>query len=267
MTPIPEERSGSLARRGWKIALAPACACWLLAGCVAKPDGGAGASLTATSRLDVARAAEESGDKQTAAAMYQAAANDAPGDASVQLRAAEGLARNGRLDDAQALLERRVKGGSRDEDLLRTLGAVQVMAGKPAAAVVSLSAALGQKPDDVKAVVDKAVALDILQRHEEAQGLYRQALGLMPGDAAISNDLALSLMLSGRPTEAEAVLAPFRDSPGLPERMRTNLGIVDAASGHPADAEALLGSRIGAADLASLTQAINHGAVGGVGIR
>jgi Flp pilus assembly protein TadD len=267
LKPISEERSDSLTRRGWKIALASAGACWLLAGCAAKPDAGPGASLTASSRLDVAQAAEESGDKQTAASMYQAAASDAPGDASVQLRAAEGLARNGRLDDAQALLERRVKGGSRDEDLLRTLGAVQLMAGKPAAAVQTLSAALQQKPDDVKAVVDQAVALDILQRHDEAQALYRQAMGLTPGDATISNDLALSLMLSGRPAEAEAVLAPLRESSGLPERIKTNLGIVDAASGHPADAEAVLGSRIGAADLASLTQAINHGAVGGVGVR
>jgi Flp pilus assembly protein TadD len=263
--PMHGERSKPLGRRGLKIVLAPACACWLLAGCAAKPVDGRGAALTASSRLDVAEAAEESGDKQTAAGMYLAAANEAPKDASVQLRAAEGLARNGRLDDAQALLERRLKGGPTDLDLLRTLGAVQVMAGKPAAAVRSLSAVLVRAPDDVRAMVDKAVALDISRRHAEAQVLYRQALILAPGDAAVSNDLALSLMLSGQSAEAEGVLAPFRESSGLPERIRTNLGIVDAASGHSADAQAVLGSRIGAADLATLTAAIGRGGVLGCG--
>lgn len=253
--------SAALTARALKTVLAAACLGWTLAGCAARPEAGAGGGLTASSRLNVADAAEESGDRQTAVAMYLAAANDAPGDAAVQVRSAEGLARTGRLDEARALLDRRVKAGMHDGDVLRTLGAVQIMAGNPGTAVQTLSAALAAKPDDSKAMVDKAVALDILQRHQEAQGLYRQALMLSPGDPTTSNDLALSLMLSGQTTEAEAVLAPFRDNTGLPERMRTNQGIVAAASGHQADAQALLGSRIAAADLASLTSAIARGAV------
>lgn len=243
----------------WKIALVAACACGWLTGCAVRPEAGASGGLTASSRLNVAAAAEEAGDRQTAAGMYLAAANEAETDAAVQVRCGEGLVRLGRLDDAQALLDSRIKGGMRDGDVLRTLGAVQVMAGRPAAAVQSLSAALAVRPDDGKAMVDKAVALDILQQHEAAQVLYRQALALAPNDATVSNDLALSLMLSGRVAEAEAVLAPFHDTAGLPERMRTNLGIVAAASGHAADAAALLGSRIAAADLATLTGAIERG--------
>jgi Flp pilus assembly protein TadD len=178
-------------------------------------------------------------------------------DARAEVRSS--LTRNDKLDDAEGVLQRRLKTTPRDVDLLRTLGAVQVMAGKPSQAVLTLSSVLIAKPDDVKAMVDKAVALDILRRHNEAQVLYRQALALSPGDAAVSNDLALSLLLSGQPAAADLVLAPFRDSAGLPERIRTNLGIMDAASGRPADAHAMLGSRIDAADLASLTQAINEG--------
>jgi Flp pilus assembly protein TadD len=238
---------------------AVACACWLLVGCTGRPASQAPAELTASSRLNVALAAEESGDRNTAAGMYLAAAEDAAGDAGVQVQCAEGLARTGRLEEAQALLERRVKGGLHDANVLRTLGAVQAMAGHASVAVQTLSAALSARPDDGRAMVDKAVALDMLQQHDEAQGLYRQALALAPGDLTISNNLALSLLLSGRAAEAATVLAPFRNNAGLPERMKTNLGIVAAASGNTADAQAMLGQRIGASDLAMLTGAINRG--------
>jgi Flp pilus assembly protein TadD len=250
-----------LARHAVGVVLASACACWLLAGCT-KPASGPESVLTASSRLNVAEAAEESGDQQTAASMYLAAANEAPTDPAIQVRGADGLSRTGHTDDAQALLTRRLRAGMKDADVLRTLGALQVMAGNPALGVQTLSAALASRPDDMKALVDKAVALDMLQRHEEAQGLYRQALALAPGDVTISSDLALSLMLSGRVVEAEQVLAPYRENAGLPERIKTNLGIVAAASGHPGDAQALLGSRIGSADLATLTQAIGRRGVG-----
>jgi Flp pilus assembly protein TadD len=251
-----------VARRKLEIVLTGAAACWLLAGCSAKLGDREDQSLTAASRLDVAEAAEESGDKQTAVSMYLAAAAQAPADTPVQLRCAEGLARNGKLEDAEGLLARRIKSGTRDMDVQRTLGAVQVMAGKPAQAIQTLSLVLASKPDDVKALVDKAVALDMLHRHDEAQRLYRHALGLAPQDPTICNDLALSLLLSGQAAAGAQVLAPFRESPGLQERIRTNLGIIDAASGRAADARALLGTRIDAADLATLTQAINRGAVG-----
>jgi Flp pilus assembly protein TadD len=239
-----------------------AAACWMLAGCSAKPGAGPEQSLTASSRLDVALAAEESGDKQTAASMYLAAAGEAQGDTAIQLRCAEGLARNGKLEEADTILARRLRSAPRDVDLLGTLGAVQVMEGKPSEAIQTLSGVLSSKPDDVKAMVNKAVALDILHRHAAAQTLYRQALALAPHDAATSNNLALSLLLSGEPAAGAQVLAPFRESESLSERIRTNLGIMDAASGHTDDAHTLLGSRIGAADLAALTQAINSGSAG-----
>jgi Flp pilus assembly protein TadD len=246
-------------RRGLKAVLASAVACWLLAGCAAQQNEGEQTPLNAESRLRVAAAAEASGDRDMAVSMYSAAAAEAPGNTPTQLRCAEGLARNGKMEDAAALLTRRLKTTPHDPEVLGTLGALQVLAGQPSQAVQTLSEVLSAKPDDVKALANKAVALDVMQRHGEAQRLYRQALGLVPGDPAISNDLALSLMLSGQAEEARRVLSPFRDVDGLPERMRINLGILDAAGGHAEEAHELLGSRIGAADLATLTAAIGKG--------
>lgn len=237
------------------VTVAAACT-WLLAGCSGQHQGSQH-SMGAEARLRVADAAEASGDRQTALSMYAASSNDAPNDTTVQLRAAEGMARNGGLQDASTLLSRRLQATPNDPELLRTQGAIQVMAGEPGKAVLTLSAVLAKKPDDVKALANKAVALDMLHKHAEAQVLYRQALAVEPSDIAISNDLALSLLLSGRREEARDTLAPFRDVPNLPERVAVNLGILDAASGHSSEARQSLGSRIGASDLASLTQAIS----------
>ena len=246
--------------RCWlKTVLAATAACWLLAGCAGQLGDGQQPTLNADARLRVAVAAEESGDKAMAVSMYSAAAAEAPNNTATQLLCAEGLARNGKMEDAAALLSRRLKSTPHDPDVLGTLGAIQVLAGQPSQAVQTLSEVLKTKPNDVKALTNEAIALDVMRRHELAQRLYRQALAQAPGDPAISNDLALSLMLSGQPEEARRVLSPFRDMEGLPERMRINLGILDAAGGHAEEAQQLLGSRIGAADLATLTQAIGKG--------
>jgi len=230
--------------------------CVLLAGCSPHQDGQQHA-LTAESRLRVADAAEASGDRQTAISMYTAAANNSPDDTQVQLRSAEGLARNGSMEDASAILARRLKATPHDADLQRTLGAIQVMSGEPARAVLTLTEVLAINPHDTKAMVNKAVAFDILHKHDLAQDLYRKALLDAPDDVTINNDLALSLLLSGRRDEARLTMLPFHDSPNLSERIKTNVGILDAASGHPVEAGQILGSRIGASDLASLTQAVS----------
>ncbi len=230
--------------------------CVLLAGCSPHQDGQQHA-LTAESRLRVADAAEASGDRQTAISMYTAAANESPNDTQIQLRGAEGLARNGSMEDASAILARRLKATPHDADLQGTLGAIQIMSGEPARAVLTLTEVLAINPHDTKAMVNKAVAFDILHKHDQAQDLYRKALRDTPDDVTINNDLALSLLLSGHRDEARLTMLPFHDSPNLSERIKTNVGILDAASGHPVEAGQILGSRIGASDLASLTQAVS----------
>jgi Flp pilus assembly protein TadD len=188
--------------------------------------------------------------------MYLAAAEQAPNDTAVLQRCAEGLARSGRLDEAAALLKRHMRGGAGRTDVLLTLGSIEILAGQAVQADATLSEVLAARPDDVRALTNRGIALDMEKRHAEAQVLYRKALALAPGDLAISNDLALSLMLSGHSDEARKVLLPFRDVANLPERVRINLGIVEAAGGDHAGAQQLLSGSVNATDLAALTQAI-----------
>jgi Flp pilus assembly protein TadD len=126
---------------------------------------------------------------------------------------------------------------------------------------------LAAHPDDVRAMANKAVALDTMGNHAEAQALYGQALSLRPNDPAISNDLALSLMQSGHLAQARRTLEPFRNVAGLPERIGINLGLLDAASGQAELAQPVL-SHVKSDDLVALTQAIQQeGGMGRTGLR
>jgi Flp pilus assembly protein TadD len=216
--------------------------------------------LTADARLRVAEAADQSGDRDLAVAMYSSASAQTPSDVALQLRCAEGLARNGKVDMAQGLLSDRLRDNSQQPDLLRALGVIDVVAGRPEQAIVQLDKALAVRPQDLRALVDKGVALDLSQQHAAAQMIYKQALALSPDDPVIRNDMALSLMLDGRVREAKELLASVKDAARSSERLRTNLGILYAANGDTEEARRLLGDRMSAEALSTLTRAIPNSA-------
>ena len=242
---------------GMRAPIHAACLSLSLAAC----SGGSGTSteLNAESRLRVAEAAERSGDKDTAVSMYTAAAESGPEDASVQVRAANGLARSGRWNQARDLLLMRLKQRPKDPDLLRALASIYVMVGQTRVAIARFDDVLATLPADVNALTDKAVALDMQSRHSEAQLLYRRALAIAPEDPAVSNNLALSLLMDGRLLEAREVLMPFIDADDVPERLKINLGIIMAANGEMDAARLLLNGHIGDAELVALTRAAARG--------
>jgi Flp pilus assembly protein TadD len=241
----------ALARR--LAGLFSATACCVLAACANFEQDG---SLTPDSRLQVAEAAEASGDHQLALSMYMTAAESAPGNITVQLRAADALARGGKVQQAKDLLKQRLKDRPDQPDLTRALGLIELMSGHPAEGLALLDKALALGPGDDRTLLDKAVALDLLGRHAEAQAIYQQELAKTPNDPTVRNDYALSLMLQGRISEARAQLASLKDLEGSPERLRNNLGIIYAASGEREKSRELLGDRIPESVVATLTRAI-----------
>ena len=181
-------------------------------------------------RLKVAEAAEAAGDDQLANAMYSTLATSAPQDAGLQLRSARALMRNGKLAQARDALSAALENNPGNDDLIRTLASIEIISGQSASAITKLDAILARKPDNVSALVNKAVALDLESRHGEAQILYYQALAEAPADPAARNDLALSLMLQGRLAEARDILAPIQREAGSIPRIRSTMAILDAAS-------------------------------------
>ncbi len=205
-------------------------------------------SLGAADRLRVAQAAAESGNPQLAASMYLRALADPKLATADRIRAADTLVVLGHPGSAEAALTERLHAApaldAADEAALRrALARLHIVAGQPAQALLECDALLARDHGDTAATVDKAVALDLLGRHEEAQALYREALQKTPDDAAVRNDLALSVALQGRISEAQAVAAPLRARPDLPDRVKTDLGLLYAAGNDPGNAASWLDGR------------------------
>jgi Flp pilus assembly protein TadD len=204
--------------------------CLFISGCasgeVAKSN-----QMSAVAREHVAAAAEASGDTALALSMYAAAAEEAPRDAAAQLRYADILMRNGKVPEARKQLAGAIAGSNDPTAIRLGLGALDVLCDQPADGIAAFDGVLASDPNNVRALVDKAVALDIMGRHADAQPLYRRAQVVAPDDAAIANNLALSIALGGRIVDAEQVIKPFIASDTAPPRLKTTIQILaDAAS-------------------------------------
>jgi Flp pilus assembly protein TadD len=215
-------------------------------------------SLKGDARLRVGDAADASGEQRLATTMYAQASRDAPRDASVQLRYANALVRNGNIAQARDLLINHIPLVSEPQELRRGLGSFYLLAGEPSNALVELDKVLAAQPNDMKATVDKAVALDLLNRHADAQALYRQALTRSPGDPDISNDLALSFMMEGRLSEAKDTLLSLKQTSDVAPRIAVNLGVLLAANGDLGAARAIVGNSLSQDQLVELSSAVTR---------
>src|ERR1700722_9765540 len=174
------------------------------------------ATLAGEARIRVGDAAEKSGDSALAASMYAQASTEAPHDAAIQLRYANALMTAGQVTQARDLLLKHIPLVSQPLELRRALGSLYVLEGQPSSALVELDAVLAVKPGDMRAVLDKAIALDLLRRYPEAQPYYLKALADAPDDLVVKSDYAMSLMMQGRVREARDLLAPYRGAGNIP---------------------------------------------------
>lgn len=214
----------------------------LVAGCASAPPAPS-AQLSSASRLKVADAAASAGNRDMAAAMYARAINDPGLDATARIRAADMLVQYGHPDTAEAALIERLQTAPNEIEVRRALARLHILGGKAASAVADCDTLLAHNPHDIVALTDKAVALDLLGRHGEAQPLYRAVLAIAPDDAAVRSNLALSEALDGKMNEATAALAPLQNRPDLPDRVKTDMGLLYAAGGDAAASRSWLDGR------------------------
>jgi Flp pilus assembly protein TadD len=230
-------------------------ACCALSACSINPQRKP--ELSADARLQVAQAADASGNSELALSMYMAAAASAPDNIDLQLRCADALARRGKIDEAHRVLAERLRAHPGQPNLSRALALIDLVAGRPAQAIAGLDQVLAANPGDMQALVDKGVALDLLGQHTAAQAIYQQVLATSPNDAAARNNLALSLMLEGRTRQALDTLAPMQNVAGSSQRLRTNLGILYAATGNVQRSRELLGDKATDGEVSAMARAVS----------
>ena len=145
----------------------------------------------------------------------------------------------GAADDALDVLGQvPVRSSSHAASLLAEAHA-NVLLRNPAEALQQAEQAQKLAPDDSRAELARGVALDLLERHQDAQAAYHRVLERSPRNVAARNDLALSLALSGKFNEALGIIGPMARSLTATPRLRQNLALIYGLMGDRRDAEAM----------------------------
>jgi Flp pilus assembly protein TadD len=203
----------------------------LLAGCGITSGEAVRREPDAAARLRIAAVAEASGQPEVALSMYSAAAAGAPRRGDLQALYSAALARNGDLPAAEEVVDRALALQPEDSALLGQSARNRLAIGDTGSALQLFDRVLAKTPRDARALSGKGVALDLAGRAAEARESHLAAHALAPEDVVVTNNLAMSLLLGGKPGEAIVLLEPLAQSRSAPQRVRNNLALARAAAG------------------------------------
>ena len=230
-----------------------------LAGCVANLDplsvngrDGGGPVPTYPMLMRIGAAAQSGGDLANALGVYRRAAELAPLDPAPLIAAGDVLLQTGATNEAIVSYNAALIRSGDTQGAQVGLAKAFLMTGKPQLALSPLSKAMEERPDDPKLLLLLGVTRDLAGEHGEAQGYYRQGLVRVPGDPALTVNLALSLALGGNYTNAIAELQPLAMSTTGSAQERQTLALIYGLNGNTAEA-----ARLGRIDLDDTSVAHN----------
>ena len=99
---------------------------------------------------------------------------------------------------------------------------------------------IARSPHDAAALTDLGVALDLQERHKEAQVAYTEALATNADLTSTRVDLALSLALDGNPLKAEGMLRDASEAGPVPPKVRADFALAELMAGHADQAQVTL---------------------------
>ncbi|MDW8399238.1 MAG: tetratricopeptide repeat protein [Acetobacteraceae bacterium] len=210
----------------------------------------------ANARLRIAQVAEQSGRPDLALNLLASAAEAAPNDPLVQERYANALSRAGRYPEAEVVPQAALRIAPTNPEVHVAMGRLRVREDRLQEALSHFERAAALSPRLVAALDGQGVVLDHLGRHEEAHRAYRAALDIAGDDPVVANNLALSLLLTGRAEEAVALLQPLANRPDVTPRIENNLAIALAAAGRANEGAAVSPEGMTAANLEALSRAL-----------
>lgn len=209
----------------------------LLAGCMM----GAGTpGSRAPETEQVAQAALSVGEYEEAARLFERAAERDPRSVNALLGLGKSYTELGQFSRASNALNAALAIRPGNAETRSELGRLALYQGEPEVALGEFDAALKLDRRNLAALTGKAVSLDFLSRHAEAQMVYQQALAIYPTNFALLSNNALSMVLSGNTSGGIAVLEELLRDVQHGETVRANLAIAYVFADRKTDALAML---------------------------
>lgn len=200
------------------------------------------ATANPAASMRLANISYQNGELETALRIYNSLLAQFPNHYEARLAMADVLFDMGRYDDSisnnqrtiSMLNDRPTVHVSDRVELLHQanlgVGRGFVALDRPGMAIAFLDIAYATAPQNVMTLNTRAVALDLLGNHEEAQIFYRMAIEIDPARNELRSNLGLSLALSGEQGPAQAMLEPLvRENDSA--RVRHNLALSYASAG------------------------------------
>jgi Flp pilus assembly protein TadD len=215
----------------------------LLGACADHPDSAPhttqatmGKDVTAKVAVDIADHERDAGDAAGAVTFYRRALQTNPNQPKVEVSLGMALLQTGSPNDAADTFRRVLSRFPKDAGALTGLGMALVQLNQPTAALEPLRQGLAINPD-ARGYRVLGVAENLLGQNQQAEADYTRGLALLPDDPGLSNNLGLSMALSGNFNGAIAVLRTAAGGPNATARTRQNLALAFGLAGQTADAE------------------------------
>jgi Flp pilus assembly protein TadD len=207
-----------------------------LASCAARsPVSG----TAADPNLKLADAAMQGGAPEMALRVAGAVLAHDPTNVRALVREGDALAALGRNEQAALSYQHAIALAPGSRAARVGLGRIRLKS-DPAAAETLFAEVVRLHPDDVAALDDRGVALDLEGQHQAAEASYRAALAVQPDNTAAEVNLALSLAIAGHARQAVGMLQPLASGAGARRRVQDDLAVALAITGETRAASEIL---------------------------
>ena len=201
-----------------------------LAGCADDGNSGPAKTVTPDTMMRLADTTRQSGDLGQAAALYQRAAQMDPKNPKPLLALGSIFAQMQLPRDAAQAWTAALNLDPKNAAALRGLANAQIQTGDASGAIANLKAAQAIQPD-WRNDNSLGVAYDMSGDHAAAQKAYKDGLTLDPNNLQLTNNLGLSLALTGNYDQGIPLLESSARDPRSTPRMRQNLALAYGLSG------------------------------------
>ncbi|MCL4067141.1 tetratricopeptide repeat protein [Pseudomonas sp. GX19020] len=197
----------------------------------------------------VAEAAWSIGDYEEAARLFELASARNPKSVTALVGLGKSYTALAQYNRAQNALFRARDLNRRAPEVHNQLGNLALQEMHPKTAIEHFDTALRLDRTNLAALTGKAVSLDYLSRHAEAQEVYTRALQTWPTNFPLLSNYALSQVLGGNIGAGMKLMEELLRDPANGDTVRANLAIAYALDGRSRDAKAMLSGLMSDADI------------------